>query len=325
MIQPVVTRGGYPLGYELFDGNRIDVTTVEEMEGRHGRAGRVWVMDRGMTSESNLQWLREGGRRYLVGTPKSEMKKWARELIGREGWNEIRAGLEVTRVVEAQSSQLCAMDFLSMLVSDELECRQDRLIARRIKQARFRDAGKTLDGFDFDFNKKMNRKLAFGLAAGRFVARNEDALLLGPPGTGKSHLVQAIGHAVILQGWPVAYREAHVLLEELADATLDGTRKEYMAAMTKVPLLIIDDLGMRKLPHTAAEDLLELVMRRYERASTVLTSNRPVEDWGKLLGDTAAGTALLDRLLHHAHLLKCGPRSWRTQPRKDLKQALQDA
>jgi len=86
-----------------------------------------------------------------------------------------------------------------------------------------------------------------------------------------------------------------------------------------VPLLIIDDLGMRKLPHTAAEDLLEIVMRRYERASTLLTSNRPVADWGKLLGDTAAVTALLDRLLHHAHVLKCGPRSWRTKIQADLR------
>ena len=107
--------------------------------------------------------------------------------------------------------------------------------------------------------------------------------------------------------------------EDLAALTVEA------AAMAKVPLLIIDDLGMRKLPHTAAEDLLELIMRRYERTSTVLTSNRPVEDWGKLLGDTAAVTALLDRLLHHAHLLKCGPRSWRTQPRKDLKAAIQEA
>ena len=86
-----------------------------------------------------------------------------------------------------------------------------------------------------------------------------------------------------------------------------------------VPLLIIDDLGMRKLPHTAAEDLLELIMRRYERASTLLTSNRPVDDWGKLLGDTAAVTALLDRLLHHAHVLKCAPRSWRTKIQTDLR------
>jgi len=135
----------------------------------------------------------------------------------------------------------------------------------------------------------------------------------GSPGTGKSHLAQAIGHAVIQQGYRVFYRETHKLLADLADATLDGTRREQMELFVSVPLLIIDDLGMRKLPTTAAEDLLEIVMRRYEHASTMLTSNRPVEDWGKLLGDSAAVTAMLDRLLHHGHLLKCGPRSWRTK------------
>jgi DNA replication protein DnaC len=111
----------------------------------------------------------------------------------------------------------------------------------------------------------------------------------------------------------VIYREAHVLFEEIAEAALDGKRKEQMELLTTVPLLIIDDLGMRKLGPTAAEELLEIVMRRYERASTLVTSNRPVEDWGKLLGDSAAVTAMLDRLLHHGHILKCGPRSWRTK------------
>ena len=134
-----------------------------------------------------------------------------------------------------------------------------------------------------------------------------------PPGTGKSHLAQAIGFAVIQQGHRVVSREAHVLVDELAEAQLTNTRKDYVAAVTTVPLLLIDDLGMRKLPHTAAEDLLEIVMRRHERASTLLTSNRPVEDWGKLLGDTAAVAAMLDRLLHHAHVLTCGPKSWRTR------------
>ena len=109
------------------------------------------------------------------------------------------------------------------------------------------------------------------------------------------------------------YRETHILLDELADSVVDGTRKEFMESLTTVPLLIIDDFGMRKLPLTAAEDQLEIVMRRYERANTLLTSNRPVEDWGKLLGDTAAVSAMLDRLLHHGHVLKCGPRSWRTK------------
>jgi DNA replication protein DnaC len=126
-------------------------------------------------------------------------------------------------------------------------------------------------------------------------------------------LAQAIGQAAIQQGYRVLYRETHVLLDELAGAVVDGTRKEFMVTLTTVPLLIIDDFGMRKLPLTAAEDLLEIVMRRYERASTLLTSNRPVEDWGKLLADVAAVTAMLDRILHHGHVLKCGPRSWRTK------------
>src|SRR5207247_4787773 len=126
-------------------------------------------------------------------------------------------------------------------------------------------------------------------------------------------LAQAVGKAVIDQGYRVIYREAHILLEEIAEAALDGNRKEHMELLATVPLLIIDDLGMRKLPSTAAEELLEIVMRRYGRASTLLTSNRPVEDWGKLLGDSAAVTAMLDRLLHHGHVLKCGPRSWRTK------------
>jgi len=218
-----------------------------------------------------------------------------------------------TRLHQAQAESMAPIDLISCLVSDELLRRQDRLLERRRKQAEFRDPEKTLDNFDFTFNPKMNRSLVFDLATGTFIARHEDGLFLGPPGTGKSHLAQAIGQAAIQQGYRVLYREAHRLLEELAEATLDDTRKQHMELLATVPLLIIDDLGMRKLPVTAAEDLLEIVMRRYERASTLLTSNRPVDDWGKLLGDAAAIGAMLDRLLHHGHLLKCGPRSWRTK------------
>jgi DNA replication protein DnaC len=223
------------------------------------------------------------------------------------------------RILQAQSEKMAPIDFVSALVNDELTRRSDRFILRRVKQAEFRDANKTLDAFDFDFNKKMNRRLVFDLATGQFVDKREDALFLGPPGSGKSHIAQALGRCVIqAQGHRVLYREAHQLLEELADAAITGDRKATVERLSTVPLLIIDDLGMRKLPATAGEDLLEIVMRRYEKGSTLITSNRPVEDWGKLLGDTAAVAAMLDRLLHHAHVLKCGPRSWRTKT-ADLK------
>lgn len=218
-----------------------------------------------------------------------------------------------TRLLQAQSESMAPIDLISCLISDELSRRSTRLLERRQKQAQFRDPQKTLDNFDFTFNKKLNRSLVFDLATAGFIAKHEDALFLGPPGTGKSHLAQAIGLAAIQQNYRVLYRETHTLLDEIAEATIDGSRKQHMDLLATVPLLIIDDLGMRKLPATAAEDLLEIVMRRYERTSTLMTSNRPVEDWGKLLGDSAAVTAMLDRLLHHGHVLKCGPRSWRTK------------
>src|SRR4249920_1653014 len=214
---------------------------------------------------------------------------------------------------------MAPIDLISCLVADELSRRGDRLLERRRKQAAFRDPQKILDHFDFNFNPKMNRSLVFDLATCAFIGKREDALFLGPGGTGKSHLGQAIGQAAIQQNYRVIFRETHVLLEELAESVVEGKRKQFMESMASVPLLIIDDFGMRKLPHTAAEDLLEIIIRRYERASTLLTSNRPVDDWDKLLGDTAAVTALLDRLLHHAHVLKCGPRSWRTKVQTDLR------
>jgi DNA replication protein DnaC len=223
-----------------------------------------------------------------------------------------------TRLQHARAERMAPIDLLSTLVQDELTRRADRLLDRRRKQAAFRDPEKRLENFDFDFNKKMPRHLVYELATGRFIADREDALFLGPPGSGKSHLAQAVGQAAIQQGYKVLYREAYLLLEELADATLDETRKDYIETVTTVPLLIVDDLGMRKLPISAAEDLLEIIMRRHERASTLLTSNRPVDDWGKLLGDTPAVTAMLDRLLHHGHVLTCGPKSWRMKEHTDL-------
>src|SRR6476469_6350047 len=137
-----------------------------------------------------------------------------------------------TRLRQAQAEAMAPIDLIACLVSDELTLRSDRLLARRRKLAGFRDPDKTLDNFDFTFNPKMNRSLVFDLATCRFIERHEDALFLGPGGTGKSHLAQAIGQAAILQGHRVMYREAHVLLEQLADAVAEGKRKQFMADLT---------------------------------------------------------------------------------------------
>ncbi len=213
------------------------------------------------------------------------------------------------RAQQARTDSLGPLDFLGLLIHDELERRKDRLLERRIKDANFRDP-KTFDTFNWSFNK-IDKSLIFELATSRFVERREDVLMLGNAGVGKSHLAQAIGMAAIHAGFRVIYREAHRLFEELVLASVTGERAALITKLNEVPLLIIDDLGMRKLPATAAEDLLELVMRRYERASTIVTSNRPLEDWPKLFGDTPAVTAFLDRLMHHSHLIEIRGKSYR--------------
>src|SRR5712691_9050788 len=170
-----------------------------------------------------------------------------KRALGQLRLGGIAAVLE-TRLHQAQAEPMAPIDLISCLVSDELTRRSDRLLERRRKEAQFRDPHTTLDNFDFNFNKKMNRSLVFDLATAAFIAKHEDALFLGPGGSGKSHLAQAIGQAAIQQGYRVVYRETHVLLDDLAEAIAEGTRKQFMESLTTLPLLIIDDFGMRKLP-----------------------------------------------------------------------------
>jgi DNA replication protein DnaC len=214
------------------------------------------------------------------------------------------------RAQQARADTLGPLDFLGLLIHDELNRRRDRLVERRLKLADFRDR-KTLDTFDWKFNTSIDRALVYELATGRFIEQHQDCLILGNPGCGKSHIAQGIGMAAIHAGFQVIYREAHLLFEHVVLATATGQRARAIATYSEIPLLIIDDVGMRKLPAAAAEDLLEIVMRRYERASTIITSNRPLEDWPKLFGDTPAVTAFLDRLMHHSNLIEIRGKSYR--------------
>jgi DNA replication protein DnaC len=184
------------------------------------------------------------------------------------------ADVLVLRAQQARAESLGPLDFIGLLVHDELQRRRDRLVDRRVKAAGFRDP-KTLDTFDWKFNTSLDRALVFELATGRFIEQHEDVLLLGNAGVGKSHIAQALAMAAIHAGFRVLYREAHVLFEELLLANVTGERAEAIATFSDIPLLIIDDLGMRKLPASAAEDLLELIMRRYECGRRVKVNPLP--------------------------------------------------
>ena len=214
------------------------------------------------------------------------------------------------RLQEAAGHNLSHQEFLELIVQDELLVRSDRTLNRRVKAAAFRDL-KPLDDFDWSFNPSLKKKQVYDLATCRFVRETRDVLWLGPPGVGKSHLVQALGYQAIKAGFGVLYRSIFdVVRDFLHDEALGGEDK-VLAKYLKPDLLIIDDMGMKQLPKRSGEYLFEIIMRRYETRSTMMTSNRPLEDWGKLIGDVPSATAILDRFLHHTEIVTITGRSYR--------------
>jgi DNA replication protein DnaC len=217
--------------------------------------------------------------------------------------------LEV-RLQEAAGNQLNHLEFLELIINDELAVRGDRAIARRIKAAGFRDS-KSLEDFDFSFNPSVKRSQIMELATGRFIREKTDVLFLGPPGVGKSHLVQAIGHQMAKIGFAVLYRSIFDAVQEFIAAENFGDSLKTMNRYLKPDLLIIDDMGIKKLPKQSGEHLFEIIMRRYELRTTIMTSNRPLDEWGKLIGDVPTATAILDRVLHRAEVIQITGKSYR--------------
>jgi DNA replication protein DnaC len=244
------------------------------------------------------------------------MNEGLRKMLRQLRLSGLLESLEI-RLQEAAGNGLSHGEFLELILQDELVVRGNRLLERRIKTAEFRER-KSLEDFDWSFNPSIPRKQIYDLATCRFLREGRDVLWLGPPGVGKSFMVQAIGYQAIKAGYTVYYRSIFDLVRDFLHDEVLGQEDKMLNKYLKPELLIIDDMGMKQLPRRSGECLFEVVMRRYEMRSTMMTSNRPLEDWGKLLGDAPGASAILDRFLHHAELVQMTGRSYRLGHRAGL-------
>ena len=216
---------------------------------------------------------------------------------------------------EAAHSEPTYLDFLDRVLTEEVSSKQRKRIAMGIQIAHFPTV-KTLDEFDFKFQPSVDHKLVRELAVGRYVANAENVLVFGPPGVGKTHLAIALGRAAVEAGHSVLFVSATALIASLAKAESEGRFADQLLFYAKPKLLIVDELGYLPFERRSAHLFFQLVAKRYERCSTLITTNQSVTQWGTVFGDDVIAAALLDRLLHHSHTLTIQGESYRLRQKR---------
>jgi DNA replication protein DnaC len=217
------------------------------------------------------------------------------------------------RTKQAVDDDLAHTEFLYRLLQDEAERRDAKQLDQRLRRASF-EHGKTIEDFDFHFNPQIPKAKVLELATCAFVDKHENVLLVGQAGVGKSHLAQALGHRACRAGHSVLNVSAHALLIQLRASRADGSYERRLLRFTTPDVLILDDVGLRPLTGDEPIDLYEIIRSRYERATTIFTSNRDVEEWTPLFGDALLASAAMDRLLHNAHVIVIEGDSYRNPP-----------
>ena len=212
----------------------------------------------------------------------------------------------------AMENQLSYLEFFELLVEDECVRRKGNAYQQRLNKSRLK-ANKTLENYDFSFQPELDKKRILDLMAGRYLDLHENIILMGKPGTGKTHLAYAFGLQALQQGYTVHFTHVHPLLDRLAEARTDGSHRRTLNALATADLLILDELGFRKMPPQALDDFFELIRARYENKPTIFTSNRNFEHWGEIFGDKILAGAIIDRIVHHAHIIRINGESFRVK------------
>jgi DNA replication protein DnaC len=227
------------------------------------------------------------------------------------------------KVAYASEKQLSYVDFLTLLIEDELVSRKNNSLIKRAQRAKIPRLRK-IEDFDFKFQPTLNKAQVLDIASCSFIDKKENIVFMGKPGTGKTHLAEAISQKALLKGYSVLFTTAHQLINELQQSKADGTYHPKLNNYIKPDLLVIDELGYKKFTQNGADDFFEIINQRYERRSIVITSNKTFEDWASILYDPVLASATIDRLIHHSKVIVIKGDSYRAKSFKEQNKELKN-